>query len=368
MLGKIIDGSCIPSFVIDKQHHVICWNTAMEALSGIKREEVIGTDEQWRAFYTEKRPVMADLIVDGASAAEIEDYYSQCEPTDLIDGAYNGEDLFPDLGPNGKWLHFTASPIKNSREEIIGSIETLEDISERKIADENLRYYLHQVTRAQEEERKRIARELHDGTAQILASISRQLDNHVRKKANPSPEELTFFSNLQEQVNRGVQDVHRFSQGLRPSLLEDLGLIPALRSLVKELPDHFGINASLKVVGTERRLSPEVELLLFRIVQEALNNVMRHARATETLVVVDFTDGEIQINISDNGKGFELAERLDDLPRSGRLGLAGMQERAKLLGGVVEIQSTSNKGTTVTVKVPGEIAYELLPSLNLPAS
>ena len=96
MLAKIIDGSSIPSFVINKQHKVIYWNTAIEALSGIKREEIIGTDEQWRAFYTEKRPTMADLIVDGAPANEIEAYYrGKCKKSHLIDGAYEAEDFFP---------------------------------------------------------------------------------------------------------------------------------------------------------------------------------------------------------------------------------------------------------------------------------
>jgi len=139
MLAKIIDGASIASFVINRRHKVTHWNTAIEALSGIKREEIIGTDEQWRPFYTEKRPVMADLIVDGASADEIEGYYrDKCKKSRLIDGAYEAEDFFPELGQNGKWLHFTASPIKDNNEEIIGAIETLEDITERKITEKAL--------------------------------------------------------------------------------------------------------------------------------------------------------------------------------------------------------------------------------------
>lgn len=139
MLSKIIDGSSIPSFVINKQHKVIYWNTAIEALSGIEREEVIGTDEQWKAFYTEKRPVIADLIVDGAHVKEIETYYrGKCKKSNLIVGAYEAEDFFPDLGGNGKWLHFTASPIRDSNGEIIGVIESLDDITERKRAEEAL--------------------------------------------------------------------------------------------------------------------------------------------------------------------------------------------------------------------------------------
>ncbi|MQY66708.1 MAG: PAS domain-containing protein, partial [Dehalococcoidia bacterium] len=210
MLTKIIDGSSIPSFVINKQHKVIYWNIAIEALTGLKRGNIIGTDEQWRAFYTEKRPTMADLMVDGAPASEIETYYrGKLKKSQLIDGAYEAEDFFLDFGRHGRWLRFTASPIRDNSGEIIGSIETLEDITERKGAEENLRHHLQEITRAQEEERKRIARELHDDTAQVLGSLSRQLDNFVRKKHGLAPNEVLFLKDLQAQLNRGVQSVHR---------------------------------------------------------------------------------------------------------------------------------------------------------------
>jgi len=353
MLAKIADGSPMPAFVINKQHKVTHWNTAIEALSGIKREEIIGTDEQWRAFYTEKRPAMADLIVDGAHANEIEVYYrGKCKKSGLIDGAYEAEDFFPALGTNGKWLHFTASPITDNNGEIIGAIETLEDITERKGAEDNLRYYVREITGAQEEERKRIARELHDDTAQVLASLSRQLDNFIRKKHGLTPNEVFFLKDLQAQLNRGVQSVHRFCQALRPSVLDDLGLIPALRSLVTGLQESEGIDTDLKVLGGERRFSPEVESLLFRIVQEALNNIRRHAQASEAQVVMEFAEDRTKVTISDNGRGFELLGRVDDLPRSGKLGLAGIQERVRLLGGTIEVQSTLGKGTTLIVEIP----------------
>jgi len=353
MLAEIADGSPIPAFVINKQHKVTHWNIALEALSGVKKQEIIGTDEQWRAFYTEKRPVMADLIVDGASTDEIEVYYrGKCKRSDLIDDAYEAEDFFPDLGRNGKWLHFTASPIRDNIGEIIGAIETLEDITERKRTEDNLRYFLQEITRAQEEERKRIARELHDDTAQVLGSLSRRLDNFIRKKHGLAPNEVFFLKDLQAQLNRGVEGVHRFSQALRLSVLDDLGLIPALRSLAKSLQESDGIGTDLKVLGGERRFSPEVELLLFRIVQEALNNIRRHAQASEAQVVMEFAEDRIKVTISDNGRGFELSGRVGDLPRSGKLGLAGMRERAQLLGGTLEVQSTPGKGTTLIVEVP----------------
>jgi two-component system sensor histidine kinase DegS len=354
MLAKIIDGSSIPSFVINKQHRVIYWNIAIEALTGLRRDKIISTDEQWRAFYGEKRPTMADLIVDGAQEKEIETYYEgKCRKSQLIEGAYEAEDIFQELGRSGRWLHFTASPIRDKNGEIIGAIETLEDATERKRAEENLRYHLQQITRAQEEERKRIARELHDDTAQVLGSLSRQLDNFIRKKHGFASNEVLFLKDLQTQLNRGLQSMQRFVQDLRPSLLDDLGLIPAVRSLVKGLQESDGIDAELNIVGGERRFPPEVELLLFRIIQEALNNIRRHAQASEAQVLMEFKADEVRVTVTDNGRGFELRGNVDDLPRIGKLGLAGMQERARLLDGTIEVNSVPGRGTTLVVDVPG---------------
>jgi len=227
------------------------------------------------------------------------------------------------------------------------------DVTQEKRMQENLRYYLQEITQAQEEERKRIARELHDDTAQLLGSLSRQLDNFVRKKSGLAPNEVLFLKDLQAQLNRGVQGVHRFVQDLRPSLLDDLGLIPALRSLMKDMQEYDGIGSKLEVLGDEKRFAPEFESSLFRIVQEALSNIRRHAQAPEASVVIDFTKDRVRVTISDNGQGFELVGRVDDLPRSGKLGLVGMRERARLLGGTLELKSTPGKGTTLIVEVPG---------------
>jgi two-component system sensor histidine kinase DegS len=225
-------------------------------------------------------------------------------------------------------------------------------VTQEKRMQENLLYYLQEITRTQEAERKRIARELHDDTAQLLGSLSRQLDNFIRKKHSLAPNEVLFLKDLQAQLNRGVQSVHRFIQDLRPSLLDDLGLIPALRSLMKDLQEYDGIDTSLNVLGAERRFSSEVESLLFRIVQEALNNIRRHAHASEAQVVIEVAGNKVKVTISDNGQGFELPGRVDDLPRIGKLGLAGMQERARLLGGTLEVKSTLGEGATLVVEVP----------------
>jgi PAS domain S-box-containing protein len=352
-LAKIIDGSAVPSFVINKMHRVTHWNTALEALTGRRREEVIGKNDQWKSFYNYERPTLANLIVCQASLEEIEKYYpNKCKESPLIKGAYEAEDFFPALAKNGKWLHFTASPIKDNRGLIIGAIETLIDTTERKVLEDNLHYYLYQITRAQEEERKHIARELHDDMAQTLGSMARDLDNLLRKKHSFKSGEVAALQDIQNSISQGLQSVNSFIRNLRPSLLDDLGLIPALRSLTNSLEKSDGIVSDFTVTGEERRFTDDDELSLFRIVQEALNNIKKHAQASEVHVLCEFTDNGIKVTVSDGGTGFELPESMSELPRRGKLGLMGIQERVWLLGGTLRLNTAPGKGTTIQVEVP----------------
>lgn len=136
MLSQIIQGSSIPTFVIDKNHVVTHYNKACENLTGIRASEMIGTKNQWRAFYSEKRPVMADLIVDGVIEKEYEKYYrGRYRKSTVIQNAYEAEGFFAHLGENGKWLFFTAAPLKDTEGSVIGAIETLQDITDRKHAE-----------------------------------------------------------------------------------------------------------------------------------------------------------------------------------------------------------------------------------------
>lgn len=353
MFTKIIDGSPVPTFAINKQHRITHWNTALESMTGIKKERAIGTDEQWRAFYLEKRPIMADLIVDGASADVVASYYhDKYKISSLIEGAYEAEDFFPAIGEDGEWLHFTASPIKDSSGETIGAIETLRDVTEQRRMQDSLRYYLSEITKVQEEERKRIARELHDDTSQALFALSRQLDNFTRSNTKLTTDTVTFLKDLREQVNTTLEGMRRFTQELRPPMLDDLGLLATLRWEVSDFEKRSGTKADLIVKGNERRFATEVELLTFRIIQEALRNVEKHAEASKVEVEIEFGEGKTGILVADDGKGFDPGESLADLPRLGKLGLAGMEERVRLLNGRIKIESALGKGTRVAVELP----------------
>jgi PAS domain S-box-containing protein len=226
------------------------------------------------------------------------------------------------------------------------------DVTEEKRMKENLRFYLQQITRAQEEERKRIARELHDDTIQYLVVLARQLDDLASSSKGLSKDERQYLENLRQQINSIMEGVRRLSHDLRPATLDRLGLLPALEWLASNMTKHSGINVQVKTQGVERRLPTEVELVLFRIVQEALSNVRRHSQATNAEVTVEFGEKKITIAVKDNGKGFAIPEAVGDLVKEGRFGLAGMHERIQLLGGSLKIDSAPGKGTTVSVEAP----------------
>ena len=225
------------------------------------------------------------------------------------------------------------------------------DITEERKMHENLQFYIQQITRAQEEERLRISRELHDSTAQSLIAVLHQLEKYLLGSKHLLLSDSRFLCVIVEQVKGILQEVRHFSRDLRPSILDDLGLIPSLEWYLEELNRIHGLNIDFLVRGHKFRLLPEVEVTLFRLVQEALRNVIRHATATSASVFIQFTGQEITITVQDNGRGF-VCEPIGDLLRHGKLGLAGMHERAKLLGGSIEIDSAKGKGTTLFITIP----------------
>jgi signal transduction histidine kinase len=220
----------------------------------------------------------------------------------------------------------------------------------------SMRYYIRQVTQAQEDERARIARELHDDTIQSLIVLSRRLEALAKADALQSPARAQQLDELRKSTDDAIQGIRRFNRDLRPSTLDDLGLAPALEGLASSMTDVDGIHAGLWVTGERRRLSPEVELALFRIAQEALSNVKKHAEATEVVINVEFVDGAVEMTVHDNGKGFTLTAPVEELATAGHLGLIGMRERARLLGGELTIQSQPALGTKVVVVMPDAVA------------
>jgi len=226
------------------------------------------------------------------------------------------------------------------------------DMTGEKQMQENLHFLLQQVTRAQEEERTRIAQELHDDTVQALVVHCQQIDDFTSSVKGLSKRSKLRLENLHQDVNSIIQEVRRISQDLRPAALDNLGLVPALKWLGSDVAGYSGIAITVKVIGNERKLPEEADLVLFRIAQEALQNVRKHSQATSAEITLEFGDSKTRMAIADNGNGFDPPQDISNLPRQGKLGLAGMQQRTKLIGGSLKVIAQAGSGATLVAELP----------------
>jgi len=249
-------------------------------------------------------------------------------------------------------ISMMATSLVTINEDVRGFQHIVRDVTKERQAESNLRLHIEHITKAQEEERKRIARELHDETAQQIIALSNQLDDFIHNNERISPDDISLLESWRRHIRDTLQGLRWFVRELRPPMIDDLGLLPAVKWLIDEQKQLSDMNIDLKVVGKERRLGPDTELLLFRIVQEALANVRRHAEASKVETVLKFDEGEMVITVTDDGKGFQLPKAQEDLSRLGKLGLLGIEERARLLNGRLKVQSELGMGTTMTVAVP----------------
>jgi signal transduction histidine kinase len=216
---------------------------------------------------------------------------------------------------------------------------------------EQLRLLSRQILSAQEDERRRISRELHDVIAQTLTGINIRLAT-LKKEALVNTKGLDRnIARTQRLVEKSVNIVHEFARELRPAVLDDLGLIPALHSFVKLFSKRTRIHINLKVFAGVEQLNGNQRTILYRVAQEALSNVSRHAQASRVEVDIQKLPDCICMKINDNGKSFEVERVLNANGRK-RLGLLGMKERVEMVGGRFGIESAPGKGTTITAQLP----------------
>ncbi|NCP88226.1 MAG: hypothetical protein CO094_13605 [Anaerolineae bacterium CG_4_9_14_3_um_filter_57_17] len=217
--------------------------------------------------------------------------------------------------------------------------------------------FLERVIAAQEAERQRLARELHDEAAQTLTALSLGLRRLQDDQNLPLPQRR-LAENLKSQTTELASELHRLSVELRPSALDRVGLIGALEQYVQEFERRYELEVQFESDNLDQTsLSPEIETSLYRIVQEALTNVARHAQAQSVSILLQICEGQIVTTIEDEGKGFDPAQA----QKNGRLGLFGMQERATMLDGSLNIESMPGQGTTVFVKIPFAYSNSSLP-------
>lgn len=209
-----------------------------------------------------------------------------------------------------------------------------------------------QILHVQEEERKRISRELHDEVGQTLAAINTHLALVQRERvAEQDSVFRTEIADVEKLLVGAIERMHSFARALRSAALDDLGLLPALRAYLKDFAERTGLLVRFERAARDAPLSDEQKTALFRIAQESLANIVKHAQATEVVVSLGFAKDMIQLQIKDNGKGFAAKQRRAAAERN-RLGLLGMQERVRLVNGRCRVQSMPGCGTTVTVEVP----------------
>jgi len=233
-------------------------------------------------------------------------------------------------------------------EEITHLQNTLIYLAEKvQISQKGLRSYIGAITTGQEDERRRLARDLHDETIQSLIALNQRVQlAQINNKDSGIADQLSEIENL---TQGAIRDLRRVIHALRPLYLDDLGLVAALDMLSREMQESGAIPISFQHLGRERRLSPETELALYRIAQEGLSNITRHAGAKKASISIVFSPGTISLTISDNGIGFLVPESPAEFAPSGHFGLLGLYERAELIGATLDIRSTPDEGTELLI-------------------
>lgn len=239
-------------------------------------------------------------------------------------------------------VEISLSPMEADGRRLV--ISTIRDVTERK----RLREFGSGALQAAEEERRRIARELHDDTAQRLAGLLIRL--RLARRAEDPERRAELLDRTREEILASAEAIRRIARGLRPPALEDAGLGAAIRWHVRQQADPAELTAEVDLEPVEERLDDDAKLAIYRIVQEALSNTIRHASATTVQVRLRHRDGVVVAEVADDGAGFRLegsVERFDD-----GLGLLGMKERAAVVGGTLEIDTEPGKGTRVRASIP----------------
>ncbi len=255
-----------------------------------------------------------------------------------------------EVGQLGRSLEAMRVALKKSLDDLTASHDVLEQRVQARTQE--LRQLLTKIVSVQEDERRRIARELHDETCQTLAALGMKLDAAL---SAPTPEIVRErLTEARTFAGRTLADIHALIYELRPSVLDDLGLFPAIRWLAEHNLTPAGIAYRCEVSLPDRTLSSERETTLFRAVQEAIRNVARHSEATQVLIQVEEQKNDLLVEIEDDGHGFDPASVAKPGPSGRGLGLLGMRERLSMVGGVVEVISSADAGTRVILRVPFE--------------
>ncbi len=364
-------------FVSDLDGEIVSWNMGAEKIFGYTASEAIGQDS--RMLFTKED--QANNVPEGERETACQEGCAEDDRWHLRkDGSHffaNGVQtpLYDNTGRHTGYAKIARDLTDriNFQEELRAAYESLEvkvrertsqladsneslhlEIIDRKRFEELRTKLLRKIVTTQEDERKRIAREIHDHIGQGMTGLQLNLQLLLNKHENDSEltGEITKVKSIADRID---SDVDFLAWQLRPSVLDDLGLPMAINKFVQEWSVHFSIPAEFEQIGLKgKHLLSEVEINLYRIVQEALNNIAKHAKASNASVLLQRLDGTIRLIIEDDGIGFKPSEKAIITDDDRGMGLLGMKERAELIDGRIEIESSIGNGTTIYVRVPAQ--------------
>ncbi len=320
-----------------------------------KSRELEASLEQVRDHAEESRVVEKHLLnnLKQFSPSEVQETFANIRETQLSVERVQLEYEFltarrAELKDQGQFLR-SASQILADLQRMYGENGAPPTAAE---GDKQFRDASRQVFQIIEEERMRIARDMHDGPAQSMANLVLQAEI-LERLLDRNPKQLvTELAEFKNSVRNALEETRQLIFDLRPMTLDDLGLVPTLRKFIKEYGDRYGLATRFNVVGQERRLPGNTEGVLFRIIQEALTNVHKHARAKMAEVTMSLQPSRVSVTIKDDGQGFDVARTEANLHKNKNLGLLSMRERAELEKGTIEIRSQPGRGTEVKVEIP----------------
>jgi PAS domain S-box-containing protein len=338
LLEKTLHSLRSAVFIVDAGTGIIqeC-NPAATLIFGYRRQEMIG---RTTAF------LHVDQALFDRFRAQTEAAFKQkgfLENVEFMMRRKNGT-AFP--------TNHTVMPIRNQAGRLLNWVSNIGDISQRKEAEAELRRLPQRIIQAQETERLRVARELHDGVNQIIASIKMRLRKAQDLSASVSPAAREILSRCDKLLVQAIEENRRIAHNLRPSVLDELGLAAACQILCRELQLRSNLAVKCSIADLGRRLPPAVELNLFRIVQEALNNLEKHAHAKTVQLRLAVQGPSLVLRIQDDGRGFDPDVVAARKVEKRGIGFTNMRERAAALGGTCEVNAVRHQGTTITVRMP----------------
>jgi PAS domain S-box-containing protein len=341
----ILDALPFYVLLVDADHNILEANSAVHTQLGVEREDIIGKYCP-QVIHGLKGPFPGCPLEEAAQK-------NRAVERELFDSR------------SGRWVRSAVYPTKALTQGGKGIfLHMVTDVTERKQAEERLRTSHEQLRSlsahlesVREEEKRKIARDLHDETSQVLSSLTAHLEAAIGTLPAGSDKTRTILRKAQMLSITILDELHNLIYELRPSLLDELGLVAAIGALIDSHLKVAGVKVSFKTTGRVRRLPTSLEIALFRVIQEAFNNIVKHAQASNAVVIVHFKKDSITVRIQDDGIGFGVQEAMGSKDKPCGLGLIGMRERIELVNGSLVVKSSPGHGTEVNIEVPltGEV-------------